>query len=301
MNSPADASPRDDKDTGLWTDALPAVFVVLWATGFIGSRLGAPYSEPFTFLGIRFAAAAVCMIMICLVMRVEWPKGRAAITHAAVIGSLVHGIYLGGVFWAIDRGVSPGVAALIVALQPLITGLAAGPILGEHVSKRHWIGLLLGFFGVGLVVWDTVDPSAGDQWGIIACVVSMLALTSGSLYQKKTGQTGNLRSQQAVQLTAAAVLVWGMSFALEDQVIEWTTEFIIALAWLTLVMSLGTFTLLYVLIRRGAASKVASLMYMVPPVAALMAWGLFDATLSMTAIIGMAVAVSGVGLASRRN
>lgn len=299
MTTTTTSSEKQTTDAGLWSDALPAVFVVLWATGFIGSRLGAPYSEPFTFLGIRFAAAAAFMLLLCLLMRVEWPKGRAAITHTMIIGALVHRGYLGGVFWAIDRGVSPGVAALIVALQPLVTGLAARPLLGEVVNRRHWLGLILGFVGVGMVVWDTVDPSAGDHWGILACGFSMLALTAGSLYQKKTGQMGDLRGQQVIQLSTAAFLLWLLSFSFEEQIIEWTADFMIALGWLTLVMSLGTFTLLYVLIRRGAASKVASLMYMVPPVAALMAWGLFDATLSLTAMVGMTVAVSGVGLASR--
>jgi len=293
------SSSRQSDDGGLWTDALPAVFVVLWATGFIGSKLGAPYSEPFTFLGIRFGAAAVLMIAIALVMRVEWPRGRAAILHAVVIGLLVHGVYLGGVFWAIDRGVSAGVSALIVGMQPLLTAFAAGPLLGERVTLRHWLGLALGFCGVTLVVWNKFDIGAGDGWGFIACVISMVAISAGSLYQKKTGSTGNLRAQQAIQLSAAAVLLWLLSFAFEDRVIEWTAEFIVALLWLTLVMSLGTFTLLYVLIRRGAASKVSSLFYLVPPVAALMAYGLFDETLSPAAIAGMALAVVGVALASR--
>ena len=297
----ANSAPHNDTDSGLWTDALPAVFVVLWATGFIGSRLGAPYSEPFTFLGIRFAGAALLMTAICVITRVQWPRGRTAWLHAAVIGVLVHGIYLGGVFWAIDRGVSPGVAALIVGMQPILTGIAAGPLLGETISRRHWMGLALGFCGVALVVWDTVDPAAGDTWGIAACVMAMVALTTGSLYQKRTGQTGDLKGQQAVQLSAAAVFVIVLSFGFETQTIEWTPEFLIALAWLTLVMSLGTFTLLYVLIRRGAASKVSSLFYLVPPTAALMAYGLFDEALPPAAIAGMALAVSGVALASRRS
>ncbi len=284
---------------GLWTDALPAVFVVLWATGFIGSKLGAPYSEPFTFLGIRFAAAAVLMFLIIAAMRVALPVGRAALMNAVIIGVLVHGTYLGGVFWAIDRGVSAGVAALIVGMQPLVTSLAAGPLLGERVTPRHWLGLVLGFTGVALVVWNKIDLGAGDGWGFAACAVSMLAISSGSLYQKKTGAAGDLRGQQAVQLTAAAIFVWMLSLAFENQVIEWTAEFIVALVWLTAVMSLGTFTLLYVLIRRGAASKVSSLFYLVPPVAALMAWAMFDETLAPQALIGMAIAVVGVALASR--
>lgn len=305
MSEPATSTPHVHATApavtggGLWTDALPAAFVVLWATGFIGSKLGAPYSEPFAFLGIRFAAAAALMMLIAVAMRVPLPSGRTAVSQAVITGILVHGIYLGGVFWAIDRGVSAGVAALIVGMQPLLTSLAAGPLLGERVAPRHWLGLALGFAGIALVVWNKVDIGAGDGWGFAACFVSMIAISAGSLYQKRTGATGDLRGQQTVQLIAAAVFVWSLSLAFEDQRIEWTPEFLIALGWLTLVMSLGTFTLLYVLIRRGAASKVSSLFYLVPPVAALMAWGLFDETLSPTALAGMGVAVVGVALASR--
>ena len=283
-----------------WRDALPAVFVVLWSTGFIGSKMGAPYSEPFTFLAIRFSAAAAIMIAVALVCRAPWPNSITRIGHAIVVGVLVHGIYLGGVFWAIDRGVPAGVAALIVSLQPILAGFAAGPILGERVSSKRWFGLLLGFLGVALVVWQQLDFDAEHKTGFAVCILSMLAITIGALYQKKFCAGEDLRTHQGIQMSAVAIIMITLSYSVETQVIEWHPSFIAALGWLVLVMSIGTFTLLYALIRRGAAAQVSSLFYLVPPTTALMAYFLFDETLSMLALVGMVVTVMGVALVTKQ-
>ncbi len=291
---------QPDDAVPFWRDALPAIFVVLWSTGFIGSKMGAPYSEPFTFLGIRFGAAAVIVAFIAFASGARWPNTPARIIHAVIVGVLVHGIYLGGVFWAIDNGLPSGIAALIVSLQPLVAGLAAGPFLDEKVSVKQWAGLLLGFVGVALVVWQQLDFAGSDRSGVMLCLVSMLALAAGTLYQKKFCTGEDLRSHQGLQLAASAVFVGVLSLSLETQDIDWHPEFVFALAWLTLVMSIGTFSLLYLLIRRGAASQVSSLFYLVPPTTALMAFFLFDETLDPLALAGMVVAVAGVALATRR-
>lgn len=296
---------NDDANAPFWQDPLPALFVVLWSTGFIGSKLGAPYSEPFTFLAVRFSMAAVLMLAIGLWFRVQWPSTPQRIFHAAVVGILIHGTYLGGVFWAIDNGVPAGVSALIVSLQPLVAGLAAGPMLGEKISFRQWAGLVLGFVGVAMVVgqklnFDT-DLSIGDGAGLIACLISMLALAAGTLYQKKFCAGENLRGHQTIQLFAAACVLSLLSFGLETPELTWSPEFIIALVWLTGVMSVGTFTLLYVLIRRGKASQVSSLFYLVPPVTAIMAYFLFGETLGPLALLGMGITVTGVALATRQS
>lgn len=294
-----------DQQAPFWRDPLPAVFVVLWSTGFIGSKLGAPYSEPFTFLAIRFSMAAVLMVVIGFLFRVTWPSTPARVFHAAVVGILIHGTYLGGVFWAIDNGVPAGVSALIVSLQPLVAGLAAGPMLGEKVTLRQWLGLGLGFIGVTLVVSQKLDFNTdlalGDGAGIIACLIGMLALAGGTLYQKKFCAGENLRGHQAIQLTAAASVLALLSFSFETQELTWSIEFVTALIWLTVVMSVGTFTLLYVLIRRGKASQVSSLFYLVPPVTAVMAYFLFGETLGVLALAGMAITVIGVALATRQS
>ena len=303
MANPATPGGNQPADTSLWQDPLPALFVVLWSTGFIGSKLGAPYSEPFTFLGIRFALAAILMVGIGLCFRVSWPNTPSRVCHAAIVGCLIHGVYLGGVFWAIDNGLPAGVAALIVALQPLVAGLAAGPTLGERVTPRHWLGLALGFAGVVLVVSQNTD--IGQTVGLtrgttaMACAIGMLALAAGTLYQKRFCQGENLRGHQGIQLSAAAILLWLLSFGFETREITWSTEFVIALTWLTAVMSIGTFTLLYFLIQRGKASQVSSLFYLVPPVTAIFAYFLFGETLGLLSMAGMALTVVGVALATR--
>ena len=304
MSNPANPGNNQSADAPLWQDPLPALFVMLWSTGFIGSKLGAPYSEPFTFLGIRFTLAAILMVGIGLYFRVSWPNTPARIFHAAIVGCLIHGVYLGGVFWAIDNGLPAGVAALIVALQPLVAGLAAGPILDERVTPRHWLGLGLGFTGVAMVVSQNTDVglALGLSTGTtaLACAVGMLALAAGTLYQKRFCQGENLRGHQGIQLSAAAILVWLLSFGFESQEIIWSAEFIVALTWLTAVMSIGTFTLLYFLIQRGKASQVSSLFYLVPPVTAIFAYFLFGETLGLLAIAGMGLTVVGVALATRQ-
>lgn len=304
MAASENTSTSTDTNAPFWQDPLPAVFVVLWSTGFIGSKLGAPYSEPFTFLAVRFSLAALLMLAIGLYFQVQWPNTPKRIFHAAVVGILIHGTYLGGVFWAIDNGVPAGVSALIVSLQPLVAGLAAGPMLGEKVSMRQWVGLIMGFIGVAMVVgqkldFDT-DITVGDGAGLIACLISMLALATGTLYQKKFCAGENLRGHQTIQLFAAASVVTLLSFGLETQELTWSAEFITALVWLTAVMSVGTFTLLYVLIRRGKASQVSSLFYLVPPVTAIMAYFLFGETLGPLALLGMGITVTGVALATRQ-
>lgn len=307
MSEPtARETPLSQETTPLpfWGDALPVAFVVLWSTGFIGSKMGAPYSEPFTFLAIRFAGAALIMVAIGLVFRAPWPNTVPRVGHAMVVGTMVHGVYLGGVFWAIDSGVPPGIAALIVSLQPILAGLAAGPLLGEEVTPKRWFGLILGFFGVALVVWQQIDfgSNAGNGgWiGLSVCVLSMFAITTGTLYQKKFCTGEDLRTHQGIQMTTVAVILTALSLMFETQTIEWAPAFVFALGWLILVMSIGTFTLLYVLIRRGAAAQVSSLFYMIPPTTALMAYFLFDETLSMVALGGMVITVGGVALATRR-
>lgn len=288
-----------------WRDPLPALFVVLWSTGFIGSKLGAPYSEPFTFLAVRFGLAAGIMILICLAFKARWPNTPIRVFHAAVVGILIHGTYLGGVFWAIDNGLPAGIAALIVSLQPLLTGLVSKPLLGEKVSARQWLGLILGFLGVALVIEQKLDFSPAINSisvleTIIAAFIAMLAITAGTLYQKRFCADEPLRGHQAVQLTAATVVLGILAFGFETRELVWSGEFIFAMAWLVCVMSIGTFTLLYVLIRRGAASQVTSLFYLVPPTTAVMAYFLFGETLGPLALTGMGITVLGVALATRQ-
>lgn len=283
--------------------AMPGLFVLLWSTGFIGAKLGLPYVEPFTFLLLRFALLTVVLVVVALVFRAPWPATRAEFARISVVGLLVHGVYLGGVFSALHAGLSAGVAALIVGLQPLLTAVGAGYVLGERVSLRQWLGLILGLIGVALVVGDKLSLSshgAGDASAIAFAVAALLGITVGTLYQKRHGGAMDLRSGSAIQYAVAAVPVAILALVFESGEVEWSGELIFALGWLVIVLSLGAISLLYLLIRRGAAAKVASLFYLTPPVVAVIAWFLFDETLTPFAMMGMGVVVVGVALVTKK-
>lgn len=282
------------------TYLMPAVFVFLWSTGFIGAKLGLPWAEPMTFLAIRFALVSVLLLALVLVMRARWPDSWADTGHIAVAGLLLHGVYLGGVFASIDQGVDAGVAALIVSSQPLLTAVLAGPVLGERVTGRQWTGFLLGFFGVALVVWQKLGQGVGTPFGMGLSVLALIGITAGTLYQKRFCAHMPLRSGPVIQFAVSALAVGALALAFETRQVTWTGEFIFALAWLSIVLSPGAVTLLYILIRRGAATQVASLFYLVPPLTAILAWLLFDETFGPPALAGMGLVVLGVALVNMK-
>ena len=280
------------------TAGTPALFVILWSTGFIGARLGLPHAGPLTFLSLRYALAAGLLLLVSLAVRAPWPRQWKEVGHFAVAGLLVHGVYLGGVFVGISIGVEAGVSALIVGLQPLLTAALAGVLLGERVNARQWLGLALGLLGVSLVLAGKVSQSPGNVLGSLACVAALLGITAGTLYQKRFCEGMDLRTGSVVQFLAAGLATAPLAFWLEDMHVDWNGEFVFALLWLVLVLSLGAVSLLYVLIRRGAASQVASLFFLVPPCTALIAWPLFGETLGLVALAGMALTAVGVALAT---
>ena len=278
---------------------VPALFVVLWSTGFIGAKLGLPHAGPLTFLALRFGLAAGLLVLVALATRAPWPRQPVEIGHYAVAGLLVHGVYLGGVYVGISLGVEAGVSALIVGLQPLLTAALAGAFLGERVAPRQWAGLGLGLLGMALVLARKLGQGPGDALGGLACVAALLGITVGTLYQKRFCAGMDLRTGSVVQFAAAGLVTAVLALLFEDIRVAWTGEFVFALFWLVLVLSLGAVSLLYVLIRRGAAARVASLFFLVPPCTALMAWPLFGEALGPVALIGMAMTAVGVALASR--
>ena len=294
----ADATPAPSTFKRFMITAAPIAFVLLWSTGFLGAKYGMPHAEPFTFLAYRFAIATVLFILVLMVMRVPWPRDRQTWIHAAVVGLLMHGVYLGGVFYAIDNGTSGGISALIVGVQPVLTAVFAGLILSEHLSIRAWFGMVLGFVGITLVVWQQAGDTGG--WvGVTSCIAGLIAVTAGTLYQKRFGTTIDLRVGSAIQFAAAAVLMWALAFLFESFHFDWNTESILTMVWMVVGLSLGAVTLLYILIRRGAASKVASLFYLVPPTVAIETYFLFGETLTPMALVGMGVAVIGVALVTK--
>ena len=276
----------------------PFLFIFLWSTGFIGAKYGLPYAEPLSFLLIRYGLVIALMTVIALATRAPWPKDPKQLVHIGVSGVLVHAVYLGGVFVAIKHGLPAGVTALVVGMQPLLTALGAGWLLGEQVSGRQWSGLALGFVGVGLVVSGKFGEAALGPM-LVPALVALLGITAGTLYQKRFCAQFDLRTGSVIQFVPTAI-VTAMAVALfEEFRIEWTPDFIFALGWLVLVLSLGAISLLNLLIRSGSAVNVASLFYLTPISTAVIAWVIFGEKLTLTAAVGMLLAVSGVYLVAR--
>lgn len=279
--------------------AMPGLFVLLWSTGFIGAKLGLPYAEPMTFLVLRFAIVTVLLCGFAALTRAPWPASFAEAAHIGVAGLLLHATYLGGVFASIFHGVPAGVSALIVGIQPLLVAAASGPVLGEKVSPRQWLGLLLGLGGVVLVVWTKLGHGSGTLFGYALSGLALLGITAGTLYQKRFCPRLDLRSGSAIQYAVCAAALAPFALAFEARQILWHGEFIFALGWLCIVLSLGAISLLFLLIRRGAAAQVSSLFFLVPPCTALVAYFLFDEQLGPLALAGMALTMAGVALVRR--
>lgn len=284
---------------GWWLAAGPFVFILFWSTGHIGTRLGMPYAEPFTFLSWRLVIATVIMAAVALALRAPWPASWREGAHILVAGLLLQGIYLSGVFAAIDRGMPTGVLAVITGMQPLLTATVVGPVLGERVSARQWLGLVLGFGGVALVLWTRMSFAGLGPESVAAAALCLVSITAGTLYQKRFCAHLDLRSGTALQLGASALLTGVLAHLFETRHVEPTGEFLFAVAWLVLFLSVAGYNMLYFLLRRGAAAKVTSLFYLTPPTTALMGYALFGETLGPTALAGMAVAVAGVWLVNR--
>ncbi|MGO1117291.1 DMT family transporter [Rhodovibrionaceae bacterium A322] len=284
----------------------PIVFVCLWATGFIGAKLGLPYVEPLTFLAVRFVAVVLILAPFVLWRRASL-GGWAPVGHLLFVGLMVHGVYLGGVFIAIGLGMSAGLSALIVSLQPLLTAVMAAPLLlGERSTKRQLLGLLLGLSGVVLVLSDrygllsqgfaALQMGEDFLWPVLFCIAALFGITFGVVYQKRYCADADLWSGVFVQYLSAALFTGVLALIFEDNRIVWSGEFVFALGWLVLILSIGAVSLLMLLIRWGAASRVASMFYLVPPVTALVAFFLFDERLGPLALLGMFVTVAGVAL-----
>jgi drug/metabolite transporter (DMT)-like permease len=284
--------------TRRFSNAFPLVFVLLWSTGFIGARLGLPHTEPLTFLLIRYIAVLACMALVATLTRAPWPPTARAWFHIGVAGLLLHGVYLGGVFIAISKGLPAGVTSLVVGVQPLLTAVGAGWLLKETVLKRQWLGLFLGLLGVGLVVFGKIGTGFGMEalWPAIA---ALIGITAGTLYQKRFCPPFDWRTGAIAQFLPTALVTLVGAWLTETFRVEWTGEFVFALGWLVLVLSIGAISLLNWLIRHSDAVNVASLFYLVPPCTALVAWLLFGEAFTGLALVGMAMAVWGVYLARK--
>ncbi|MDY8107687.1 DMT family transporter [Fulvimarina sp. 2208YS6-2-32] len=273
--------------------------MLLWSTGFIGARYAMPYAEPFTFLALRYALALAVLVALSVAVSARMPA-RGQAVHSMIAGSLIHGVYLGGVFYAVRHGLNAGIAALIVGLQPILTTFLASFILGDRVRPRHVLGLALGLAGIAMVIFPKLG--AGGTIGVrtlFPVFASALGISLGTIWQKRFVSGVDLRTGTAFQYLGAVIPTAILASFIETQTIAWTGELVFALAWLTLVLSIGAIFLMMVLIREGAVSSVAALMYLTPGVTAIMAFLLFDETLTLLQLCGLVVAATGVAVSTR--
>lgn len=279
---------------------LPLLFVVLYGSGFVGAKLGLPHAGPFSFLALRFGLAAMVMLLIALVIKAPWPKTAQEAIHIACAGLLGVGTFSLGAYASIERGVPPAISALIVALNPILVAIAAGPLLGEKTNKRQFLGLLIGLCGVYLVLRDrlAIDPT---YFGAVSLsVLALIGLAAGNLYQKKRCTGMNLFTGGAIQTFACTVaMLIGLVFV-DERAVQWQPEFLVAWLWTALVISIGAVSVLYIMIRRTEVSRVASVFFLMPVSAAILAYFLFGQTLTTTAIVGIAVTALGVFLAQKK-
>jgi drug/metabolite transporter (DMT)-like permease len=280
-----------------WLRAMPVVFVLIWSTGFIVARYGMPYAPPMTFLAVRYALSMLCFALWILIAKVNGPANRAQWLHLGLVGVLVHAGYLGGVWTAVKLGMGSGLSSLIVGLQPVLTALWLSGT-GGRVAARQWVGLTLGFAGLMLVVSAKLGLGEVNAANLAFAIIALLSITTGTLYQKRFVSPCDVRSANAVQL-AAALLVTLPFALLETEAMQWNTQLGWAMAWSVLGLTLGGSSLLYILIQRGAATSVTSLLYLVPPTTALMAWVLFNEPITLLTVAGTALTALGVWLAVR--
>ena len=274
---------------------MPVVFVLIWSTGFIVARYGMPYAPPFKFLVIRYALSIACFLLWIVLAQVKWPTHRTQWLHLAVTGVFMHAGYLGGVWAAVKLGMGSGLSALIVGLQPVLTAIWLAAI-GSRILPSQWLGLVLGFMGLVMVVSRKFGTGGEANWlNMSLGVGALLSITIGTLYQKRFVTSCDVRTANTVPLGAALLVTLPLA-ALEQEGIRWHAELLGAIAWSVLALTLGGSSLLYLLIQKGAAASVTSMMYLVPPVTAMMAWILFAEPITFTTVLGTLLTALGVAL-----
>jgi drug/metabolite transporter (DMT)-like permease len=286
--------------------ATPAIFVFFWSTGWISAKFAASHADPLWFLTIRFACAAIVIALYALAMRAPWPSGRRAWLHALISGALLHGIYLGGVWWAVKHGLSAGISGLLAALQPLLTALLAPYLLKETITARQWTGVAIGLFGVLLVLSPKLGVALGGTgeaaWMALGInIIGMFAVTVGSFYQKRFVSGADLRTVTSVQYLGAIAIVLPFALATEALHFDHSLTLYGVLAWSVLVLSVFTIAIMLMMINRGEVTRVSVLIYLVPSTVAVQAWLLFGETLNAIQITGMVLTAAGVYMATRKS
>lgn len=273
----------------------PLLFVLLWSTGFVGAKYGLPFADPFIFLAIRVLIAAALLFLVAALMKSPILLNRSQMTYSSIIGLCLHAMYLGGVFYAISRGLPAGVAAVITSLQPVLVSILAVKFLGERLTVKQFVGLVFGLIGVVLVLGPTFESSIPIP-GVIAIFIALIGSTSATLLQKKIGGGIPLIAGTGYQYLASGFVLLVAAFATGGVSIEWSSKFILALVWLVLVLSFGAILLLLWLLNKGSAASVSSLFYLVPPATAIEAFFLFGEKVNTQGFLGIGITAVGVWL-----
>jgi len=276
---------------------FPSIFVVLWASAFVSAKYGLTDAGPFSYLFTRFVIVAALFVIMAVVMRSAWPD-RKTLIPTAIAGCLMHGVYLGGVFFAISIGTPAGISALVVSIQPAITCIIALAVLKEDIRAIQWLGIVLGMIGVLIVVW----PRLGGEvpgWGFVSCFVSVAAMSIGTIMQKRYAQDVDLISGNVIHAIAAAVFYGALLLTVETYYLEWTLPVTLSMIWIISMVSVGAVSILMYLIRTGKMAATSSLFFLVPPVSAIMGYFAFGETLGLLGIAGVCTACAGVWLVNR--
>ena len=289
--------PRTVIDSPLW---WPSLFILMWSSGYVAGKLALPYAGPFTLIFIRFSTAALVLLAVALLTRAPWPTTRRAWMHLAVVGTLIQAMQFSGLYYGLSLGVSAGVSALIVGMMPVFTAIGAPLLLQENVTGRQRMGLVLGLAGMTLVVWHKVSLDGASPAGYLAVGLALVGITLGTLYQKKFCTGMDLRTGGVVQLGVAASIVGVLGYWHEGLAVHWTGELVASSLWLSLVNSIGAISVLFLMMRRGEASRVAGLFYLIPTVTALMGYAVLNETLSPLQALGFVGSASGVYLTTRK-
>jgi drug/metabolite transporter (DMT)-like permease len=279
--------------------ALPLLFIAMWSSGYVVGKLAVPYAAPFTLLTLRFGLGALLLLLVSLAWRAPWPTSWKALGHLVVVGLLIQALQFSGLYTALKLGVSAGESALIVGTMPVFTALGAALMLGERTSAKQWLGMAGGMLGVLLVVWHKLGTGSAGLGAYAAAVVALIGITLGTLYQKKYCAGMDVRTGGFVQLLVATLVALPLSLGLEGFDVQWTPTMVFASGWLSIVNSIGASSLLFVLMRDGRASQVASLFYLIPGVTVLMAFAVLGETLNALSLAGFLATGGAVWLCTR--
>jgi drug/metabolite transporter (DMT)-like permease len=276
-------------------------FVLIWGSGYLASKTGLHFAAPFTFLSLRYAFGVLCLIPWVLWSRPAWPASRMEFAHICIAGLLMHAVNLGGSHYAQYFGMSAGVTALMLATQPLFTAIYAHYRLGERLDAMQWLGVLLGLAGVALVVWHKINLRDVTAGSLAAVSVSLLAITTGTLYQRRYCKTSDLRSASLIQFVASLLLVAPLAWSIEGMVVQWSWPLVLSIVFLVILASILAVNMLNTMMRQGHAAKVTSLLFLTPIVAVLLEWAMFGVVPTATSVAGIAITCLGVAMVSRRS